>query len=477
MRVLIVGDSPHLKTGFGRVNMIAAKEMQRVGWEVFSLGGLSETVPDDTQGITTFPIKKGPDLLGVGQIYDTVMDVKPDVVYMTADIGSVVHMTMGTPDMPAFCYIPIEGEPITNKLWKAVAANMHWLSVSKYGADLVKRQLNRDVDWAWHGVDHDVFKVTGNRDQTRAKFGWTDKFVIIDVATNVQRKQLPRLMEAVSILKHQYHYGPDRLQLYLHTVPYQNHHLEGWNLFDIVELYGIRDMVMFHPNMAKLNDFVPEHTGDPNYPGLVEIMNAADLSVNVSQVEGASLTNIEAMACGLPVMTTVYAAGMEMVGKAGQGIYVNDWTVHKSGTVYANVSPQRTAEEIRSLIRKPKRLAEMAEASLERAKLFTWDAFRSKLIPGIEKAVADYGPEKRYLIPKAKDTGSEVNEPEEPVSRSEGEDQIPSSDSGTTGSSEDTLNQVQTDGIVEAQAEGQEAPAVANTLLGALRSDAVIHHT
>jgi hypothetical protein len=206
-------------------------------------------------------------------------------------------------------------------------------------------------------------------------------------------------------------------------------------------------------------------------------MNAADLSVNVSQVEGASLTNIEAMACGLPVMTTDYAAGMEMVGKAGQGIYVNDWTVHKSGTIYANVSPQRTADEIRNLMRKPKRLAEMSAASLERAKLFTWDAFRSKLIPGIEKAVADYGPEKRYLIPKTKDTGQEVIDQEEPVSGSEGEDSIPQGHRGASGPSEDTGSQEPSNRPVEAQAEGQEASAVANTLLGVLRSDAIIHNT
>jgi hypothetical protein len=119
----------------------------------------------------------------------------------------------------------------------------------------------------------------------------------------------------------------------------------------------------------------------------------------------------------------------------------------------------------------------MSAASLERAKLFTWDAFRSKLIPGIEKAVADYGPEKRYLIPKTKDTGQEVIDQEEPVSGSEGEDSIPQGHRGASGPSEDTGSQEPSNRPVEAQAEGQEASAVANTLLGVLRSDAIIHNT
>lgn len=476
MRILIIGDSPHLKTGFGRVNKIAATRMQEEGWEVFSLGGLSTTVPDDTDGIVTFPIKEGPDLLGVGQIMDTVKKVRPDCVYMTADLGSVTAMAMGTPDMPAFAYVPIEGEPIVNTLWQGVARNAHYISVSKYGADLIERQFGRKVDWAWHGVDHDTFYVTGNRDRTREMFGWTDKFIVISVSTNVQRKQLPRLIEAISILKHQHNIGADRLQLYLHTVPWQGHHLEGWNLFDIIRMFDVKDMVQFHPRMSKLNAFVPEHTGNPDDPGLVEIMNAADLSVNVSQVEGASLTNIEAMACGLPVLTTNYAAGMEMVGKAGRGIHVHDWTVHKSGTLYANVSPQRVADEIRMLMKRPKDLAQMAAASLERAKLFTWDAFRSKLIPGIEQAIEDYGPEKRYLIQKAEDTGPEVDDGQGPDTRLEGSDEIPQGDRGTSGAGEDAGSQVEKDGAVEAQAEGQEEASVENSLLRMMIQDADTVH-
>jgi hypothetical protein len=210
----------------------------------------------------------------------------------------------------------------------------------------------------------------------------------------------------------------------------------------------------------------------------VEIMNAADLSVNVSQVEGASLTNIEAMACGLPVMTTKYAAGWEMVEGAGVGIHVHDWTVHKSGTLYANVQPQRVADEIRLLIRKPRDLAVMAAASLERAKLFTWDDFKAKLIPGIEKAVTDYGTEKRYLIKKAKDTGPEVNVGEEPDQGIEGKDQVPQGDSWPAGSSQDSVDEVATDQPVEAQAEGQEEAPMENTLLGVMTQHAnTVHNT
>ena len=54
-------------------------------------------------------------------------------------------------------------------------------------------------------------------------------------------------------------------------------------------------------------------------PGLVEMYNASDLFVLPSQVEGFGLPIAEAMACGLPVMVTKYAAGWEVASPAGKG--------------------------------------------------------------------------------------------------------------------------------------------------------------
>jgi glycosyltransferase involved in cell wall biosynthesis len=387
-KVLIVGDSPLLKTGFGRVNAIAAKRFQEEGWQVASVAGLTTEPPKDDEGIRLYVPSERSDVLGIRDIPNAVEDFKPDVVYATADPGSVVALAYGLPDMPAFIYTPIEGEPIINRDWRLVLKTLSLATCSKYGSDLIKTTLNRDVPYVYHGVDHETFKVTGIRDDIRRAMKWGDKFVISCVATNVRRKQLPRLLEAVARLKHQY--NQKDIILYMHTVPFQNYWLEGWNLFEVVNMFGIQEETFFHPLMVKRNAFIPERTGDPKNPGLADIIEASDLFVNPSMVEGFGLPPVEAMACGVPVLVTKYAAGWEVVSPAGRGIPVGDWEVHKSGTMYANVSVEQLAKEILRLKRNPKERARMSAAGLIRAKDFDWEIYKERLIPFVEQAIESH---------------------------------------------------------------------------------------
>jgi len=155
-------------------------------------------------------------------------------------------------------------------------------------------------------------------------------------------------------------------------------------------MFDIEEDVYFHPMMAKFNSSVSVRTDNPEMPGLVEMYNASDLFVLPSQVEGFGLPIAEAMACGLPVMVTKYAAGWEVASPAGRGIPVRDWEVHKSGTVYGNVDVDRMAEMILKLKRNPKELARMAQAGLKRAQDFTWEPFENDLVKNLESAIDAY---------------------------------------------------------------------------------------
>lgn len=420
MRVLTLGDSPFGNTGFGRVNAVAVKAFQEQGWSVGSVTGLTMEPPADSHGVEIFLPEKEHDVLGLGIIEQTVKMFRPDIVYMTADVGTVVALASVTPDMPSFSYIPIEGAPIVNKDWSMMLSSVPMLTCSRFGSDLIKTQLNRDVDYVYHGVDHDVYNVKGVRDDVRKAMKWDGRFVITCVANNVRRKQIPRLIEAVSILKHQY--KQKDIALYLHTVPFQKYWLEGHNLMEVVKMYDVEKEVFFHPAMSRRGASIPER-GVPENPGLADLYEASDLFVLPSQVEGFGLPIAEAMACGVPVLVTKYAAGWEVASPAGRGIPVADWEVHKSSTLYANVSVPKMAEEILRLKRNPKDRQRMSAMGLERVKDFQWSGFTEKLIPAMEQAIVTY--QERHTIAKAKDSTEEpAGQQEHDIRLIEGEDTI-----------------------------------------------------
>ncbi len=378
MKALIVGDSPFLKTGFGRVNAIAAKAFADAGFEVGCVSGLSMDPVEDDLGYKMYYPEQG-DVVGLHKTNEAIYDFEPDIVYHTGEPGTMTGFARVIPArLPFLTYAPIEGEPIVISEWRNVLSQLPVITCSQYGADILKRYCGiSDPAWVYHGIDHDVFKVNGRRDEIRNILGWSDKFVVMTVASNVRRKQHPRLFEAIAILKHTY--KQDDVILYDHTVPFDSHWLEGWNLPEIAYAFDILDIVKFNPAIVKGNDSIDD-VSPYNGIGLVDLYNAADLFVLPSQVEGFGLPIAEAMACGVPVMVTRYAAGWEVARPAGIGIPVSDWETHKSGTRYANVDVKAMAKEIYRLKNNPRERLRLSGLGLQRVLDFRWEVFTEKLI-------------------------------------------------------------------------------------------------
>lgn len=402
LKVLMVGDSPLGTTGFGRVQKTALKAFLRQGWEVTAVTALQFEERETDLPLTQIPTSRD-DPQGfkrLVRLFETE-EVKPDVVYVTGDPGSIVGFASFIPaSIPFFAYTPVEGEPIILPSWINVLKSIEWMTCSEYGQRVAKSNLDRDIDFAYHGVDTDVFYPDENRrNEVRKQLGWDDKFVIISVAANVRRKQHPRLFEAMAILRQKY--NQKDIVLYDHTVPFQNFLLEGWNLPFVALAFGHRGEVVFNPALSKMGEGIPE---DGKGLTLPDFYRAADLFVLPSQVEGFGLPTVEAMASGVPVVVTKYAAGWEVAQKGqGVGIPVHDWEIHKSGTRLANVSPDALAKIIVGLKRNPKQRAKMAAAGIEAAKtIFKWDDFEEKVVNGVQTAVEVGGiaPQEESLPPQ-----------------------------------------------------------------------------
>lgn len=310
----------------------------------------------------------------------------PDIVYATGDPGTIAMMTLVIPAKTRFlAYCPIEGEPLMNSTWRSVLSSIDFFTCSDYGVETARNSIHKNVDMIYHGVDHDKFYplTEAERGEYRARLAWDGKFVVSVVAQNVRRKQLTRLIEAIAILKHEF--NQNNIVLYLHTVPFQSHWLEGWNLPEVSAAFGLTDEVVFNPLMSGFGAGIPE-TGDMDVPGLRELVGASDLFVLPSQVEGFGLPIAEAMAVGTPVAVTKYAAGWEVARLGGGvGIEPHDWEIHKSGTKYANLSPRDIAKTIISLKRNPRKLAQMREQGLKAVSKFDWSVFEEYVVGKVEE--------------------------------------------------------------------------------------------
>lgn len=342
---------------------------------------IRQYVPEQTDG------------MGLRKTLEAIDDFQPDVIYATGDPGSIAAFALVIPArIPVFFYVPIEGEPIILPEWQQLLRTVPFMTCSNYGAAVARRDLQREVEMVYHGVDREVFRPLSpsDRDDMRQRLGWSDKFVVMTVAANVRRKQHPRLFEAMALLKNKFKQRD--ILLYDHTVPFQSFLLDGWNLPLVADAYGVHDEVVFNPLLGGFGASVPE-AGRDGVPGLTELYGAADLFILPSQVEGFGLPIVEAMACGLPVAVTKYAAGWE-VAQTGQGagIPVHDWEIHKSGTKYANVSPEAIAKTILDLKRDPKRRARMSAAGLAAAERFDWSDFERAVVRGVKESAAE-GPQ------------------------------------------------------------------------------------
>jgi glycosyltransferase involved in cell wall biosynthesis len=123
----------------------------------------------------------------------------------------------------------------------------------------------------------------------------------------------------------------------------------GWyteGLFRQVTQLGLESRVHF-------TDYVP----DEDLPGL---LNLADLFVFPSRYEGFGLPPLEAMACGVPVVTTTAASLPEVVGNA------------------ALLVPPGDAEALTAALRRGLTdaglRADLRGRGMERARCFTWEA-------------------------------------------------------------------------------------------------------
>jgi glycosyltransferase involved in cell wall biosynthesis len=109
---------------------------------------------------------------------------------------------------------------------------------------------------------------------------------------------------------------------------------------------------------------------------LTEAYQSADLFVFPSVAEGFGQVLLEALACGLPILSTTHTAAPDLIG---QGI---------EGFVVEPRRPDLLAHRIAWAIDHRSELADMGELARKRAEFFTWERFRLKVADAVRVYLA-----------------------------------------------------------------------------------------
>lgn len=192
----------------------------------------------------------------------------------------------------------------------------------------------------YEGYDTDAYKPQFDTDEVKAlgqRYGIGGHYVLY-VGTLEPRKNISRLIEAFASLKKQ---GGMQHKLVIAGK-------KGWfynDIFQTVTRRGVDNEVVF-------TGYVP----DRDLPLLI---SGADLFVYPSLYEGFGLPPLEAMACGIPVITSDSSSLPEVVGNAG--ILVDPHSVDEIAKAMYQVLSNAELRE------------QMQHRGLDRARMFSWE--------------------------------------------------------------------------------------------------------
>lgn len=399
MRLLIYGHISH--TGFGVVTEQLGGRLVAMGIDVrvLAMNHRGEPVKGPLAGrVWPFETLSGyiKDVSGAsitGSLW-TILDPddtwKPDAVLVIADVSGLLNYignaAMTWKEARVLHYCPIEGDnlaPMWRQLWDLFSP----VAMSDYGARVIGEHIGRSVPRIYHGVDTDAFyPVSAGRpirfdgDTLRDKDDCKRKFsidpsrkVILRTDRNVVRKNFDALIAAFVPIAQQ---DPD-VDLVLHCRPVDPEGIDLWQ-----EIFRMPQALRERVKFTQMHD---TFKGLP-VEGLNALYNMADLYMTTTGGEGFGLTLAEAMACGVPVVSTGWAAEIEVVAEGGVLIpplhdsYGQPVRNHsKFGMDWAVPDVRAFTEPVLRLLSHPGHRKSMGQAGrLHVKRSFSWDVAASQ---------------------------------------------------------------------------------------------------
>lgn len=278
--------------------------------------------------------------------------------------------------IPTFNYVPIEGIDLP-QFWAGMWEKVTPVAMSRFGQTELERLLHRSVPYIPHGVSdgfHPVTPTTPGRyrgqaitskDAAKAAFGWGGRTVVLRTDRFVPRKDYPALFRAMAPILADH---PEVL-LVVHCAAND----EGGMMPELVS----RLPGSFQVNGAWQHPQVKLTKAHDTFRGLSDedlnvLYNAADVYASPTMAEGFGLTLAEAASVGVPVVTTDYAAGPEVLGDGAVLAKVRTHFTNVYSHEWALVDEDDFSAKVRYLVEHPAKRRAIGEAGRRSVARYSW---------------------------------------------------------------------------------------------------------
>jgi glycosyltransferase involved in cell wall biosynthesis len=328
VKILWVGDSPTVDTGFGIVSNNIIKRLLTYGHEVVVLG---INTFGDPYNQNEFPFKIYPcsvgsteNLYGMNKLWPIVEFEQPDLLFFLNDPWMIQDYLKRKPKnypyMKTMAYFPTDAGPIKKEWAEMLTEFDAQVCYSKFAEQVVIESNGgtrpRNLYQIYHGVDTDIFKPINQHIARAALELDPNDFIVGMVARNQFRKRFDILMKAFA----EFSKDKDDTKIYLHTAL----HDVGFDILDLARQFNLADRLILSEGVTPAKGVTSEN--------LNLIYNSFSVNCLISLGDGFGLPVAESMAVGCPQLVSDHSCLKELVeGHGGLTIKTAAWLLHTNG--------------------------------------------------------------------------------------------------------------------------------------------------
>lgn len=388
-RILFCSEATSLNTGYAGYTREILKYLYSTGkYEIAELGAYvtedhqSEfpwrtygVIPSEQRGeeARKHYLSSMSNQFGEYKFTEVCMDFLPDIVCDIRDFW-MLEFQERSPFRDFFHWVimpTVDAAPQANNWLMTYASAEACLTYSDWAADVLEKEgFTNCFGSAPPSAHRGLFPIE-NKESLRDEYKiLKDKFVIGTVMRNQRRKLYPDLFEAFRKLLDSVE-DPEKYILYCHT----SFPDMGWDIPELLIQNNIVNNVVFTYMCDKTKKIFPNRFCGPvvvspfaedsaarltnvkdgvDIPTFNTIYNLFDLYIQYANSEGFGLPQVEAAACGVPVMATDYSAMSSVIRKLG-GTPLTPKALYKemeTGCMRAVPDNDETAKKIKEFFKK-----------------------------------------------------------------------------------------------------------------------------